>query len=132
MCQYSVKTRRLERPLLVSSTVHSFSSSASSSAECVLQREEQGADEEEEAGGGRTRGVPSARGADGPGDELGSPVHLQQVRAAGSLRRRDNNRVGKSAGVSSCLFTAGEQNKQDVMQKASTRMPDRKKEKEKN
>lgn len=78
-----MKPRQLERPLLVSSTVHSFSSSASSSAECVLQREERRADEEEEeTGGGRTRGVPSARAADGPGDELGSPVHLQQVRAS--------------------------------------------------
>lgn len=75
-----VKSRRLERLLLVSSTVRSFGSSASSSAERVLQREERGADEEE-TGGRRTGGVQSARAADGPGDELGSPVHLQQVRA---------------------------------------------------
>lgn len=77
-----MKLRRLERPQPVSNTVHSFSSSASSSAECVLQRAEQGADVEEETGGGTTRGVQSARTADGPGDELGSPVHLQQVRAS--------------------------------------------------
>lgn len=82
MCQSGVKPCGLERPLLVSSNMHSCSSSSSSSAACLLQREERGADEEEEAGGGRTRGVPSERGADGPADELGSPVHLLQVRAS--------------------------------------------------